>query len=271
MRTTPASLLLVAIVSAPSHAAEPLPAATMFESVAIVDLTHPLNERTIFWPTAERFRLEKVADGPTEQGYHYAANNFHSAEHGGTHLDAPVHFAAGGWTTERVPLDRLIGAAAVVDVTEASARDRDHLVSVADFERWEQVHGKLGPGTLVLIRTGYSARWPDAASYLGTAERGPAAVPKLHFPGLDPAAARWLIEQRRVKAVGIDTASIDRGQSTSFEAHRVLASHNVPVFENLAALEQLPPRGATVIALPAKIEGGSGGPLRAIALLPTDP
>lgn len=268
MRAAKACLLIVAVASTASQASDPAATATSFEGARIVDLTHPLNERTIFWPTAERFRLEKVADGPTAQGYHYAANNFHSAEHGGTHLDAPVHFAAGGSTTDRVPLDRLIGAGAVLDVTAACARDRDYLVRVDDFERWEQAHGRLEPGALVLIRTGYSARWPDAGAYLGTAERGPAAVPKLHFPGLDPAAARWLIEQRRVKAVGIDTASIDRGQSTSFEAHRALAAHGVPVFENLAALDQLPPRGATVIALPAKIEGGSGGPLRAIALLP---
>ena len=268
MRAAKACLLIVTTVAAATQAAEPPTAAPAYEGARIVDLTHPLNARTIFWPTAERFRLEKVADGQTAQGYHYAANNFHSAEHGGTHLDAPVHFAAGGWTTERVPLERLIGAAVVVDVTAECARDRDYLVRVADFQSWEQVHGTLGPDTLVLIRTGYSTRWPDAASYLGTAERGPAAVPKLHFPGLDPAAARWLIQQRRVKAVGIDTASIDRGQSTTFEAHRALAAHDVPVFENLAALEQLPPRGATVFALPAKIEGGSGGPLRAIALLP---
>jgi kynurenine formamidase len=119
-----------------------------------------------------------------------------------------------------------------------------------------------------IIRTGYSERWPDAQAYLGTAERGASAVPKLHFPGLEPVAAKWLVEQRRVKAVGIDTASIDRGQSSLFESHRTLSAHNVPVLENLDELGQLPARGATVIALPAKIEGGSGGPVRAIALVP---
>ena len=91
---------------------------------------------------------------------------------------------------------------------------------------------------------------------------------QLHFPGLHPDAVRWLLTNRRVAAVGIDTASIDYGQSTTFESHRTLAAGNVPVFENLASLERLPARGATIIALPMKIGGGSGAPLRAVALLP---
>jgi kynurenine formamidase len=118
----------------------------------------------------------------------------------------------------------------------------------------------------VLVRTGWAARWPDAARYLGTAKRGDTA--ELHFPGVGPEAARWLVERRAVKAVGIDTASIDRGTSTGFETHQVLAAAGVPVFENLANLERLPARGATVVALPMKIGGGSGGPLRALAILP---
>jgi kynurenine formamidase len=239
--------------------------------MTIVDLTHALNEQSIFWPTAERFHLEKVADGPTENGYYYAANNLRTAEHGGTHIDAPVHFAKGAWTTDQIPLDRLMGRAVVVDVSNAASADRDYQVGVRDFESWEKKHGRIEAGSIVLIRTGFSSRWPDAQSYLGTAERGAQAVPKLHFPGLEPAAAKWLIEQRAVKSVGIDTASIDFGQSTLFETHRNLFARNVPAFENLSNLEKLPPRGATLIALPMKIEGGSGGPLRAIALVPRTP
>jgi kynurenine formamidase len=93
-------------------------------------------------------------------------------------------------------------------------------------------------------------------------------VAKLHFPGLHPDAARWLIANRSVNAVGIDTASIDYGQSTQFESHRALFAAEIPAFENLTALERLPPAGARVIALPMKIAGGSGGPLRAVAILP---
>ncbi len=264
-----ACLLLASFACVPLRAdAQATPGNDFLAGTQIVDLTHPLNEQSIFWPTAEKFHLEKVADGPTEKGFHYAANNFCTAEHGGTHLDAPVHFAKGGWTTDQIPLDRLIGRAVVVDVARESAANRDYQVGVRDFEAWEKVHGRIEPESIVLIRTGYSRHWPDAQAYLGTAERGPQAVPKLHFPGLEPAGSKWLVEQRRIKAVGIDTASIDFGQSSLFETHRALFARNVPALENLAYLDKLPVRGATLIALPAKIEGGSGGPVRAIALVP---
>ncbi|PYR12982.1 MAG: cyclase, partial [Acidobacteria bacterium] len=117
-------------------------------------------------------------------------------------------------------------------------------------------------------RTGYSKYWPDAVKYLGTAERGEGAVPKLHFPGLHPDAAKWLAEARRIKAVGIDTASIDYGQSTMYETHRILYERDIPAFENMTNLDRLPARGALIVALPMKIKGGSGAPLRAIAILP---
>jgi kynurenine formamidase len=248
--------------AAPSAAPAPFPAGDL------VDLSHPYDEHTIFWPTADRFRLEKVADGMTPGGYYYAANNFCTAEHGGTHLDAPVHFAAGHQPVDQVPLDRLIGPAVVVDVTDRAARDADYQVSAADLQAWERAHGELPPGIIVLLRTGFSSRWPDAARYLGTAERGQAAVAKLHFPGLHPDAARWLVAARRIHAIGIDTASIDYGQSTLFESHRVLYERDVPAFENLTALERLPATGAQIVALPMKIAGGSGAPLRAVAILP---
>ena len=233
----------------------------------LVDLSHAFNRRTIYWPTARRFKLTQVAEGETEGGFHYAANDFEAAEHGGTHLDAPVHFARGGDTSEEVPLRKVVGPAVTVDVRARAAADRDHLVSVADLEAFEAASGRIPRGTMVLLRTGWSRFWPDARRYLGTAERGARAVPKLHFPGLSEEAARWLVTQRRVRAVGIDTASIDRGQSTAFEAHRVLAAAQVPVFENLNGLERLPAEGFHVVALPMKIEGGTGGPLRAMAIV----
>jgi kynurenine formamidase len=239
-----------------------------FPPGALVDLSHAYGPDTIFWPTSERFHLETVADGMTPAGFYYAANNFSSAEHGGTHIDAPVHFAQGRHTVDEIPLERLIGPAAVIDVTEQSERDPDYLVTTEDFLAAERADGPLPADAIVLIRTGFSRHWPDAARYLGTDERGEAAVSLLHFPGLHPDAARWLVDNRSIRAIGIDTASIDYGQSTQFESHRVLNDRNIPVFENLTALERLPNRGAHVIALPMKIAGGSGGPLRAIALLP---
>ena len=248
--------------------AQQRPAATVdLAGDRLVDLSHAFNRRTIYWPTAQQFRLTKVADGETEGGWHYAANNFRAAEHGGTHLDAPIHFARDGNSADEIPLRKLAGAAVNVDVRAKANADRDYLVSVADLEAFEATHGRIAADTIVLLRTGWARHWPDARRYMGTADRGADAVPNLHFPGLSEAAARWLVEQRRIKAVGIDTASIDRGQSTALEAHRVLGAAQVPVFENVANLDRLPAKGFHVIALPMKIEGGSGGPLRALALV----
>lgn len=269
MRCTPAVLSLIALVAACSPAPPPAPAA--FPQGEIVDLTHTFDDTTIVWPTSDRFRLETVAAGVTPAGYYYAANNVFTAEHGGTHLDSPVHFAQGRLTVDRIPLDRFVGPAVVIDVTQQASADPDYQVAVADFERAEQQEGAIPADAIVLLRTGFSSRWPDAARYLGTADRGDAAVARLHFPGLHPDAARWLVATRRIRAVGIDTASIDFGQSTLYESHRTLFERDIPAFENLTALERLPPRGAIVVALPMKIGGGSGAPLRAIAFLPAAP
>ena len=233
----------------------------------VVDLTYAFDSNTVYWPTAEQFKLETDFEGMTEKGYYYSAYRYSAAEHGGTHLDSPVHFAKGHYTVDPLPLQQLMGAAIVIDVTKQCAANPDYLVSVADFEDWEKRNGKIEAGTIVLLRTGYGKYYPDRKKYLGTDERGAAAVAKLHFPGLDPAAARWLTQNRSIKAIGLDTASIDYGQSTLFESHRTLFEKDIPAFENVANLDQLPVKGFSVIALPMKIKGGSGGPLRIVALL----
>jgi kynurenine formamidase len=266
MMTRPSWLSLTVLMLV-AGCTKPVEQTTSAPQVRYVDLSHDLSAESIFWPTAETFHLKTVADGVTPGGYYYASNDYSGSEHGGTHLDSPIHFAQGRWTTEQIPLDRLIGDAVVVDVSAQAATNADYRVTVADLTAWEQSHGAIAADTIVLLKTGYSTRWPDAQKYLGTSERGAAAVAKLHFPGLHQDAATWLAEERKVKAVGIDTASIDYGQSTGFDAHRVLCGRNIPVFENLTALDQLPARGAMVYALPIKIKGGSGGPLRAIAVI----
>ena len=253
---------------APAPASSPAATAASFPGGELVDLSHTYDRSTVFWPTADAFRLDKVADGVTPAGFYYAANNFFTSEHGGTHLDAPVHFSQGAQAVDQIPLDRFFGEAYVVDVVAQATASADHQVSVEDIQRAEAAQGPIPANAIVLLRTGFSNRWPDAARYLGTAERGDAAVQKLHFPGLHPDAARWLLANRTMKAIGIDTASIDYGQSTLYESHRALYERNVPAFENLANLDRLPPRGASIVALPMKIGGGSGAPLRAVAILP---
>ncbi len=233
-----------------------------------IDLTHPLSSESVFWPTAAPFELRTEAEGMTESGYYYSAYSFTTAEHGGTHIDAPKHFARGRQSVDEIPLSRLIGDAVVIDVSAAALADRNYRVDPEALLRWEETHGRIPDSAIVLLYTGYDRYWPNAEQYLGTAMRGSEGAARLSFPGLREDAARWLVQERNIKAVGIDTASIDYGKSTHFEAHVALMENNVPAFENVAHLGRLPARGAFVVALPVKIEGGSGGPLRIVARVP---
>jgi kynurenine formamidase len=231
----------------------------------LIDLTHAFDENTIHWPTAKPFEWRRDAWGKSPGGYFYASASFASSEHLGTHIDSPIHFAEGQATTEAVPLRQLVGPAAVIDVAAACAANRDYQLTPADIAAWEKKNGRVRPGAIVLVRTGWSAYWPNRARYMGTA--APGDTRNLHFPGISADAAELLV-QRRVDGVGIDTASLDFGPSTEFRAHRVLAVAGIYGLENLANLDAMPPTGATIIALPVKIRGGTGGPARVIALLP---
>jgi kynurenine formamidase len=263
-------VLLVASVLMASLAVDPLAAAAQAVDVTLhrlVDLTHPFGAQTLYWPTSpSAFRLERLAFGQTPGGYFYAANTFSAPEHGGTHLDAPIHFAAGGATADRIPLEQLVAPAVVIDVSAKATTDPVYRLTPDDVLAFERRHGRIRRGTIVLLRTGWSRRWPDRQAYFGDASPGDAS--KLRFPSYGREAAELLVRDRGIAALGVDAASIDYGPSTDFAVHRVAAAANVPGFENLTRLDELPPTGAIVIALPMKIEGGSGGPLRAIALVP---
>ncbi|SDW93500.1 cyclase family protein [Aequorivita viscosa] len=236
----------------------------------IIDLTHTFSKESVYWVTAKEFKLDTVAFGETDKGYFYSANNFETAEHGGTHIDAPIHFAANAQSLDEIPLTRLIGQGIKIDVSEKAKNNRDYQVSVEDFTNWEKENGTIPEDAIVLLETGFSKFYPNKKEYLGTDERGNDAVQKLHFPGLLPEAATWLVENRKIKSIGLDTASIDYGQSTHFQSHVILLSENIPAFENVANLDKLPVKGFQIIALPMKIKGGSGGPLRIIAIVPDD-
>lgn len=231
-----------------------------------VDLTHPYDEATICWPSARPFKLEVVARGMTDGGYFYAANDFSMAEHCGTHIDAPIHFAEGAPNTNEIPVSALIGPAAVVDVSRAAAANPDYQLSVEDLARWEREHGRLADGVILLIRTGWHTRWRDRAAYLGTALSGAEAVAQLHFPSVSSAAGDWLVANRRLKLLGIDTPSADL--RPPWKNHVTLSKAKIPMLENVAALGRLPSHGAYVVALPMSIARGSGGPVRIAAFLP---
>ncbi len=240
---------------------------SQFEGYKFIDLTYDFDENTIFWPTEEGFKLTVQSFGHTEKGFFYAANKFCTAEHGGTHTDAPIHFYEGRQSVDEIPLENLIGKAIIVDVTMQCAEHRDYRVVVEDFLDWEESHGEIPAGSIVLIKTGFGEFWTDRKLYMGTDERGIEAVNKLSFPGLHPHGAEWLVNERKIKAIGIDTPSIDYGKSQLFETHVILGNNNIPIFENVANLDQLPAKDFSVIALPMKIKAGSGAPTRIIALM----
>ncbi len=233
-----------------------------------IDLSYDFSSDTIYWVTAKPFERETVAEGKTDQGFYYSAYNFSAAEHGGTHIDAPVHFAEGRQTVDEIALEQLIAPAVKIDVSQKAAGNRDYQISVEDLTNWEAENGQIPDSSIILLQTGHGKFWGDKKNYLGTDRTGQEAVAELHFPGLAPDAARWIVKNRKIKAIGIDTASIDFGQSTAFESHVALMSENIPAFENVANLDKIPAKSASVIALPMKIKGGSGAPLRIIAFLP---
>jgi kynurenine formamidase len=241
-------------------------AAWQIDESKVVDLTHTFGKETVYWPTAHPFRLERVAYGRNESGEWYAANDFAAAEHGGTHMDAPVHFAEGGATSDQVAVTAGIGPLVRVDVSAAAAADPDYRLSVADLESWEARHGRIPDGAIVVMYSGWAERWPDRRRVLGTDV--PGDTENLHFPGFSREATQFLVTERRIDAVGVDTPSVDHGPSKDFIVHRILSGAGKAGFENLANLDRVPESGALLIALPMKIAGGSGGPLRAIAVLP---
>ena len=255
------------MLAAALTALAPLAAALDLENYRLVDLSHEYGANTLYWPTSPTaFEKETLAFGDEETGYFYSAFSVCTPEHGGTHLDAPIHFAKDGQSTEQIPLTSLVAAAYVIDVSASATANRDYRLSADDVEAFERAHGRIPNGAIVLARTGWSRYWPDAKSYLGDDTPGDAT--RVSFPGFGFYAVRLLAEERGVAMIGIDSASIDYGKSQDFMAHRVGAASNVANLENLTNLEALPPTGAYVMALPMKIEGGSGGPVRAVALVP---
>jgi kynurenine formamidase len=232
----------------------------------LVDLTYDFDEKTVYWPTAKPFLWEKEAWGKSEGGYWYTAARYSASEHGGTHFDSPIHFGEGKMATDQIPMNRLIGPAAVIDVSRACEKNADYRLRVEDIRAWEQSNGRIPDDSIVLIRTGWGKFWPDKRKYLGT--DAPGDVANLHFPGISREAAEFLAKERKLDGVGIDTASLDYGATKDFIAHQILNGANIYGLENVANLERLPARGATLIALPMKIKGGTGGPARIIAILP---
>jgi kynurenine formamidase len=231
-------------------------------STRVVDMTYAINGKLPAWPGGGRTFEAKVEATPEKDGYF--ARSFWTLEHYGTHLDAPAHFPPGKEYLDQVPVAHLFAPAVVIDVRDEASKDPDYRLRVMRVEKWETLHGRIPPGAVVLLRTGWASRWPDQARY-----RNMDAAGVMHFPGFSVEAARLLVERGAV-GLGIDTLSIDYGPSKDFEVHRVDLPAGLYNLENLANLDQLPEAGAFLISAAIKLEGGSGGPVRVFALLPNE-
>ena len=226
----------------------------------VVDLSYAINDKLVAWPGDTRTFEAKINATVEKNGYY--TRSFWMLEHYGTHMDAPIHFPPGKTPVDQIPPQRLFGPAVVMDVRAEAQKDADYRLAPERIARWEKAHGRIPAGAIVLLRTGWAARWPDAARY-----RNQDATGVMHFPGYSVEAVRVLIE-RKVSGLGIDTLSVDYGPSKDFAVHKVSHGAGLYHLENLADLSALPEAGAFLVVAPIKLEGGSGGPCRVFAVLP---
>jgi kynurenine formamidase len=225
----------------------------------VLDLSYAINDKLVPWPGDAKFFEAKINASVEKNGYF--TRSFWMLEHYGTHLDAPAHFSPGKDTVDQIPAKQLFGPAVVIDVRAESAKNMDYQLTAARVEEWEKLHGRVPEGAIVLLRTGWASRWPDAKKYRNQDAQG-----KMHFPGFSAAAAELLI-QRRVSGLGCDTLSVDYGASDDYSVHHLALGAGLYQLENLADLSELPESGAILMVAPIKLEGGSGGPVRVFALL----
>jgi kynurenine formamidase len=226
----------------------------------VIDLSYAISDKLVPWPGDEKFFEAKVNATVEKNGYF--TRSFWMLEHYGTHLDAPAHFPPGKTTVDQIPVKQLMGPAVVVDVRAEGAKDADYQLPASRVEEWEKRHGRIREGSIVLLRTGWASRWPDAKTYRNQDAQG-----KMHFPGFSAGAAKLLLE-RKVSGLGCDTMSIDYGASGDFAVHHLALGAGLYHLENLADLSEVPETGAFLIVAPIKLEGGSGGPVRVFAVLP---
>jgi kynurenine formamidase len=232
----------------------------------IIDLTYTFDTSTIYWPTEGGFEHKFELFGMQPGGYFYSSARFAAAEHGGTHMDAPLHFNRDGMSVDQVPMNYFVGPAAVIDFSSRSLNYPDATLSLEDIHAYERTHGEIPVGAIVVGRSGWGRFWPDKKRYLGTDK--PGDVTHLHFPGFSPEAVKFLLTERNVNVLVIDTASLDPGDSRDFPVHRIWLGANRVGFENLANADKLPFSGATIFCIPMKIGKGTGAPTRIFAVLP---
>jgi len=227
----------------------------------MVDLTHALNSRVPNWEGSKRSPFQARQLGNLERDG-YFSRVISMPEHFGTHIDAPAHFAAAGWTVDQIPPERLIGPLVVLDVAQKCGRDADYQISIEDIAAWEKLHSHIPPGAIVMANTGWASRWNSMQAYRNADGSG-----TKHYPGYAPQTVKFLVEARNIFGIGIDTMGVDYGPSEDHPNHHYTGANNIYHLENVANLDKVPAAGAILLAAPAKLEGGSGGPVRIFALL----
>lgn len=228
----------------------------------LLDLTYSLNEANPYWP-GEHYVPFKLTTIATLERDGVLSKALSLPEHLGTHIDAPNHFERDQPSVDQIPIEEFFAPGVVIDISAKAEQDADCLLLPSDIEEWERQHGRIPNGAVVLLRTGWGRFWNNYDRYKNQDVRG-----RLHFPGYSAEAARLLVEARNVRGLGIDTLSIDRGLSQKFEVHHLVNGAGRYGLENLARLDQLPPRGFFLVIAPMKIETGTGGPTRIFAVLP---
>lgn len=225
----------------------------------VVDLTHPFSPSLPVFPGYNpirvRPRFSVARDG-------FSASEVTFDEHTGTHVDAPSHFVSGAMTADRLPADRLIAPLVVISIAARAAKDADTLVTVDDLLEWEKRNGRIPAGAFVAMHSGWDARIGNPEVFLNRDARG-----TLHAPGFSEPAASFLVKERDVCGVGVDTLSLDAGAAQKFVAHLAILGAGRYGVEMMANLANLPPSGATVIVGAPKHEGATGGPARVLAVV----
>jgi len=235
----------------------------------LIDMTFTFSEDSIYWPTDKPFTPKTVFKGVSDGGWWYASNEYAASEHGGTHADAPIHFSQTGRTIGQVPLQEWIGPAVKIDVTKKCRSNRDYQLGVEDILAWEKKHGRIPKRAWVVMYSGLDDRcYPNRKEVLGTDKTGKEAIAELHFPGFSPESVAYLLKNRTITGIAIDTPSIDPGSSKDFKVHQELCGAQKLALENIANLDKIPESGATLYVIPMFIKNGTGAPARVFARLP---
>lgn len=183
-------------------------------------------------------------------------------------MDSPAHLHKGSWRVHQIPIGNLVGPGVIIDVKEKAKKNVDYQVTRSDFEDWENQYGKIPDGAVVIMNSGWSERYPDPARVFNTTT--PDNTSTYHFPSWHEDAIDWLVKNRKVHVVGVDTPSNDYGPSTNYPAHVILGSRNIPGIENVANLDLVPQSGSIIVVGAMKLDDGSGCPVRVIAIVMND-